>query len=188
MKKFILYLIVILVSINFTYAACNPDWLDSRIVVSYNLSETALDYEDTSPNGLDLNNGTAPTRTSESWGFGQRFENSNSEYLDTSASSKFELTNFTIGHFIIPRTNTPDHHGLWATAFNSGGLKGAMEQINQSVAMEPENPDYRFHKALIASDSGDASGALEELDYILDKQSEFPAREEAEQLKKKLGN
>lgn len=70
---------------------------------------------------------------------------------------------------------------------NSGDLKGAMEQITQSVEMVPENPDYRYHKALIASESGDVSGALAELDYILGKPAEFPEREEAEKLKKKLG-
>jgi len=82
------------------------------------------------------------------------------------------------------RPEVMDTYG-WAL-LRSGKLEQALGVLGKAAAAAEGNPDIGFHFASALAESGDKEEALAQLDAILDGDTEFPSRAEAQTLLQSL--
>lgn len=84
----------------------------------------------------------------------------------------------------------PDSAGILDTLalvqMSSGDTERARRTIERAMRAAPDNPSIQFHGAQIAHAAGDVSGAGRLLESLLKNATEFPEREQAEELLQRL--
>ena len=64
----------------------------------------------------------------------------------------------------------------------SGDLAQARKVMDKVLSMRPDNPTFRYHKAMILDKSGEREAAASLLKELVEAEIVFPAREEARAL------
>jgi Tfp pilus assembly protein PilF len=65
-------------------------------------------------------------------------------------------------------------------------IRAARRSIDRARALDPDNPEMRFHDAQISAAEGDRSAAIESLQALLASDSGFPGRKDADSLLQRL--